>query len=281
MSDLAEELPASLQQFVEEKPVDTPAEVSPVESVDTPAETVTLDPIQEKALKSGWTDKEAWVAAGKDADEWIDAKEFVSRKPLYDKLHAQAKALKDKEEKLEAVSKYAAKAAEIGYKKALDELQAQKREAIQTGDVDAVEAVEKRIEEVKQELVAPEPVEKAPEIPPAVKEFADRNEKWFEKDEPMTVFMVASTQKYTGLGKPLDEALKLAEADVKREFAHKFINPNKEKPAAVISNNTEARSKSYGYSDLNAEQRSVYSALKGKMSLDEFIAGLKEQGELK
>lgn len=272
-----EELPDALAALMESPEDDTPSE-----EVEQVVEQAPVDPVVEKASKSGWTDKEAWVAAGKDPDEWIDAKEFVSRKPLYDKLHAQAKALKDKEEKLEAVSKYAAKAAEAGYKKAIKELQDQRREQIQAGDVEAVEALDRQIEEVKQELQPP--VEEKPSalpVPAEVTDFAERNEKWFEKDKPMTVFMVAATQEYTAAGKPLAEALKLAEADVKREFAHKFVNPNKEKPSAVASGNREARAKSYGYNDLTQDQRQVYAAMKSHMSLDDFIKGLQEQGELK
>lgn len=272
-----EELPDAFAALMESPEADTPAE-----EVEQVVEQAPVDPVVEKASKSGWTDKDAWVAAGKDPDEWIDAKEFVSRKPLYDKLHAQAKALKDKEEKLEAVSKYAAKAAEVGYKKAIKELQDQRREQIQAGDVEAVEALDKQIEEVKQELQPPvEEKQSAPPVPAEVTDFAERNEKWFEKDKPMTVFMVAATQEYTAAGKPLAEALKLAEADVKREFAHKFVNPNKEKPSAVASGSREARAKSYGYNDLTQDQRQVYAAMKSHMSLDDFIKGLQEQGELK
>lgn len=280
MSDqITEELPAALAALIDEAPADTaPAELATQQKE---PEAPSVDPVTEKATKGGWTDKEAWTAAGKDPDEWIDAKEFVSRKPLYDKIHAQAKALKDREEKIEAVSKYAAKAAELGYKKAVAELQAQKREAIQQGDVEAVEAVEKQIEEVTQEFKQPAPATDAPAIPKEVTDFAESNKTWFEKDRAMTVFMVETTREYTAAGKSLSEALKLAEADVKKEFAHKFTNPNKEKPAAVAANNRETRSKSVGYGDLSSEQRQVWSALKKSMSFDEFVKGLQEQGELK
>ena len=55
------------------------------------------------------------------ADEWVDHAEYVRRKPLFDKIHSLSKALKDKDEKIEAVSKYAQKAAEVAREKAIKE----------------------------------------------------------------------------------------------------------------------------------------------------------------
>lgn len=278
LAQAAADLPAELAKYAET--------VEPEVKVDTPAEIVEpeiiVDPMAEKAAKGGWTNKDAWVEAGKDPDEWIDAKEFVSRKPLYDKLHAQAKTLKDREEKLEAVSKYAAKAAEIARNRTIAEYEAKRLQAVEVGDIEGFKEADKQLEEVRKdtEIDLPKRAEEA--IPQAVTDFAARNDKWFEKDEAMTVFMVEMNRRHTAAGKPLDEALKLAEADVKREFAYKFINPNKDKPAAVGSGSNEARPRSYGYNDLDADAKQVWSVLKhsGK-TLESFIADMAEQGAFK
>ncbi len=277
LAQVVDELPAELAEYVE-TPEDKSGEQATDQVVD---EQIAADPLVEKAQKGGWTDKEAWVAAGKDADEWIDAKEFVSRKPLYDQNRALKKALKDRDEKIEAVTKYASKVAENTRNKVLAELEAKKLQAVEIGDVDGYKAVEKEIEEVRKDDL-PEPVtEKAEVLPDAVTDFTKRNDKWFEKDKAMTVFMVESTREYTAAGKPLDEAIKLAEIDVKKEFAHKFVNPNKGKAAAVGSGNNETRGAVTTYADLDAGQRQVWSALKGKMTFEEFVKDLKSLGELK
>lgn len=50
-----------------------------------PQET-TVDPIESKARESGWVPKEEY----KGKHEWVDAKEFVSRAPLFEKIKEKA-----------------------------------------------------------------------------------------------------------------------------------------------------------------------------------------------
>jgi hypothetical protein len=278
LAEVANELPESLQQYVE-----TPEEKTAEQPTETPVEEVAevkADPIVDKARQGGWRPKEEWDG---DPDQWVDAKEFVSRKPLFDKIHALNKALKDKDEKIKTVSEYATKAFQKGQEKAIKELEEQRRQAVESGDLEAFEAADKELQEVRKEQpVAPQQPDQ-PEIPPVIQEFAKRNDKWFEKDKAMTVFMVEQTKEYTAGGLALEAAMEKAEADVKREFAHKFENPNKQKPAAVSTGNTEARAKSYTYADLNAGQRSVWNAMKKTpgYTFEDYVADLKAQGDLK
>jgi len=274
LAAIAEELPESLAEFIEEPATQEEAtEEKPLEKA--------ADPMVEKAAKSGWTDKEAWIGAGKDEDEWVDAAEFVRRKPLFDKIHSLGKALKDKDEKIEAVSKYAQKAAETARNKVIQEFEEQRRKAVEVGDVEAFEQADKQLQEVRKEDL-PEAKPAEPQIPAEVQEFAKKHEKWFDKDEDMTDYAIARAKKYLAQDMTFKDALPKVEEDVKRAFAHKFVNPNKEKPSPVASNNPETRAKSsYSYADLDEGHKQVWSVLKKSMTFDEFIAGLKEQGELK
>lgn len=286
-SQLAEELPSSLAALIAEvEPGDKSTDADATKQTETPpADEPKSDPLVEKASKSGWTDKDAWVAAGKDPDEWVDAKEFIARKPLYDRIHKQERAIRERDERIEAVSKYAANAAKAEREKVLAEIDAEKRQAFESGDYDALKAAERKEREVLAEpqQQAPQSAEPKPvEAPPEVKDFAKRNEHWFEKDKDMTDFAVAKVEGYVrGEGMALNDALKKADEDVRRVFSHKFANPNKDKPSAVAPNNRETRSRSISPSDLNAEQRTVWASLKKVMPFDEFVAGLRAQGELK
>lgn len=280
MADLlaAEEVPENLQQFLEEESQEKVAKSEP--EVKQEAE---VDPLVAKAQKGGWTDRDAWIDAGKDPDQWVDAKEFVSREPLYEKNRQLKRELQEERKRTEKVAQYASRAAETARKQLLAEIEEQRLKAVEIGDVDGFKEAEQRRDDVLNDpdYRSPE-VEKEPEtIPVPVKEFADRNAKWFEKDKPMTIYMVETTKEYTASGKPLEEAIKLAEADVKREFAHKFENPNKHRASAVGSSNKESRPTTVTHADLNAEQRAVWSTLKAHMTFDEFVTGLKEQGEFK
>lgn len=277
LAAVADELPDSLKQFAEESE-EQQAEPPPEKVAEEVAEEKPADPLVEKANKIGWVGKDEWVAAGKDPDEWVDHAEYVRRKPLFDKIHTLSKALKDKDEKIEAVSKYAQKAAEIAREKAIKEFEEERRKAVEVGDIEAFEAADKQLQEARKEPVVEESPA-APEIPPVIQEFAKRNDKWFEKDKAMTIFMVETTKEYTAAGMTLEKAMERAESDVKKEFAHKFENPNKGKPSPVAANNAEARPKTVTYASLKDEHKQVWSVLKSKMTFEKFVEGLRAQGE--
>lgn len=281
LAAMADDLPAALKQFAETEVIGELVDESTKAAPEAAVEEKPADPLLEKAGKIGWVDKDAWVAAGKDADEWVDHAEYVRRKPLFDKIHSLNKALKDKDEKIDAVSKYAQKAAEIARDKAIKEFEEQRRKAVEVGDVEAFEEADKQLEEVRKEPLRPAAEDKPaePEIPPVIQQFAKRNETWFEKDKAMTMYMVETTKEYTASGMTLEKAMEQAEADTKKEFAHKLENPNKAKPAAVSANNAEVRPKAPTYASLKEEHKQVWSVLKKNMTFDKFIEGLKAQGE--
>jgi hypothetical protein len=282
LAGVAEALPDALLEYVED---DGQGDVVADKPDDQSSAEVEVDPLVAKAQKDGWTDKDAWVEAGKDPDQWVDAKEFISRKPLYDRNRELKRELKAERERTEKVAKYAARAAETARKQVFAELESEKYRAVEIGDVDGVKEVEQRIKEAEKEYPlqpAEEPDANAEEIPAFVKEFADRNSKWFEKNEDMTDLMFKKVEKHSASGKPLDEAIRLAEADVKRAFAHLFLNPNKDKPSAVGSSNKEERPNTVTHAQLSAEQRQIWSAIKKTgMTFDEFVTDLKAQGEFK
>lgn len=237
------------------------------------------DPLLEKAKASGWTDRETWIAAGKDPDQWVDKDEFIRRQPLFEKINRLTKAIKERDRKIEQISQYAARAAEAERKRVLAEIEARRKEAFESQDYEAFAKADEELARLKQEespVPAPEP-----EIPEPIKEFAERNARWFEKDAEMTEFAVERTGAYRKKGLDMEEALRRAEADVRRFFPEKFENPNKSRPAPVAPSANERRPAKYGYNNLTADQKAVFATLKNYMTLDEYIAGLKAQGELK
>jgi len=235
------------------------------------------DPLSEKAKASGWTDRETWIAAGKDPDQWVDKDEFVRRQPLFEKINKLTKAIKDRDKRLEQVIQYAARAAEAERNRVLAEIEAKRKEAFEAQDYEASAKAEQELAKARQEE-APPP---EPDIPEPIKEFAERNGRWFEKDQEMTEFAVERTGSYRKRGMDIEEALRRAEADVRKFFPEKFENPNKQRPAPVAPSATERRPARYGYNNLTADQKAVFATLRNHMSLDEYIEGLKAQGELK
>ena len=264
-----ETIPESLAALAEinapqEAPVDTP---KPAEE----AKPVEADPLVEKAKASGWRPKDEFEG---DPDQWVDAGEFVRRKPLFDQLHELKKQNKRLEENSKQLAEFAANASKRAREQAIAEIEAQKKQAFEAGDYQAFAEADKQQKQIEQ---AQQPVQpQTPEIPPEVQDFAKRNERWFEKDADMTEFAIDRARYYRERGIDFGGALQKAEQDVRRFYADKFVNPNKDKPAAVVSENGDKRSAGkLTYNDLSREERSVWQSLKNHMTFDEFIKDLR------
>lgn len=275
LADLPESLAAAIGDVVDDatkvdivdEPKDKPEDKPKIEEKP--------DPLVEKAKASGWRPKEEFEG---DPDQWVDAGEFVRRKPLFDQLHTLKKQLSAAEKQQQQLAEFAANASKRARAEALAEIEAQKQQAFEAGnykEFNEAQLREKAIYDATPRDEQPQ-VPAAPEIPPEVQDFAKRNERWFEKDRAMTAYAVDMAREYIEVGgKTREEALKLVEADVKREFAHKFVNPNKDKPAAVVSENGDKRSAGkLTMNDLTKEQRSVWNSLKNHMTFDEYAKEL-------
>jgi hypothetical protein len=105
-------------------------EVKPVENEvqeniqDTPIE---VSDIEKKALELGWRPKSEFHGA---EDEFIDAKEFVRRQPLFDKIEAQSRQLKTVTRTLNELKEHYTKVNEAAYNRAISELREQRKEAL-------------------------------------------------------------------------------------------------------------------------------------------------------
>lgn len=104
--------------------------------------------LRDEASKMGWVDKDQYRG---DKKRWVDAKEFIGRKDLYDKIHAQGKANEHLKKKLDAVTKYVKQLTESDYRNKLAEVRAKRDLAM---DNDDREAADKANEEIAQLQVA-------------------------------------------------------------------------------------------------------------------------------
>ena len=234
---------------------------------------------EQAARDKGWRPKEEWTGA---EGQWVDHDEFNRRTELFDKIGSQNKTIKALNKKLDALINHNQTLEKNTREKVLAELEAKRREAVSYGDTEAFDAAETRIKELQNQESAlkvdeteTETVPDQPEIPQPIKDFAQRNGTWFEKDKEMTEFAVFKVQQLTNGGVAIDEALTQAEEAVKTTFAAKFApkpNPRKTKPSAVMSGQTEARpTGGKQFSDLTPEQKQVWHTLKGHMSLEQFL----------
>lgn len=92
----------------------------------------------------------------------------------------------------------------------------------------------------------------------------------------MTNDVVNATQFYINKGQPHEQALAQAEKDIKRKYADRFENPNKGRVQSVAEGTKESRPKTRTYNDLSPEEKQVFAAMKGHMTLSEYIKHLDE-----
>jgi hypothetical protein len=193
------------------------------------------DPYEEKALELGWRPKEEWDGPEED---FIEAKEFVRRKPLFDRIESQSKAIKDLSKAMDALKTHYSKVKEVEYERALKTLKEAKKQALVNGETDQFLALEERIEEVESEKRDLDANLKEVEVPqeqtlrPEFVAWTQANT-WYQKDKAMTAYADARGIELARSGMSPEAVLQTITREVKQEFPHKFQNPNRNKPGAV------------------------------------------------
>lgn len=235
---------------------------------------VKLSPIEEKAMEAGWVPQDQWEG---DPDQWRPAKEFMDRGELFKKIEDQNRTIKEFKRALDDLKTHHAKVRETEYANAIKTLKQQKIEALEEGNAAAVVNLDDQIDMVKREQQAlrqaPQP--QTPEVEPEFTNWVERN-RWYETDKAMKAFADTVGRDLAMAGNSPSEVLKKVEQQVKQEFAHKFKNPNRDKPGAVegSSNRGGQREDSFSLSD---EERRVMQRFvrTGAMTEKEYITELK------
>jgi len=234
-----------------------------------------LSPVEQEALASGWVPKDQYQG---EEHKWVDAGEFLRRGELFKKIENQSREIKDVRRALVEMKKLHANVQEIEYKRALETLRAQKKEALENNDADAVIAADERIDLIKEQqrqlqAETVEPVQSGEEHPEFVN-WKTRNA-WYVNSGPMKAFADALGADLARQGMPPSEVLRKVEAEVKKEFPHKFRNPNQDRPGAVEA--PSSRSGGDKGFQLSPDERRVMQTFvrTGVMTEAEYIKELK------
>ena len=234
--------------------------------------------VELKAMESGWVPKEEYSG---EEHKWVDAGEFLRRGELFRKIEDQSKQLKDVRNALNEMKKLHSQVREVEYKRALDALKAQKKAALEEGDADAVIAADERIdlvkEQVKQLQNEPEAVQQSGTEHPEFVAWTEQNS-WYKTSTPMKAFADALGEELARAGNSPSEVLRKVAIEVRKEFPHKFRNPNQDKPGAVESGKGSGGRSSAGSITLSDEERRVMNTFvrQGVMTEKEYISELKK-----
>src|SRR5690349_8946842 len=104
--------------------------------------------IEQKAMEMGWRPLEEFEGAEED---FVDAKEYVGRKPLFDKISTQSREVKQLRQAVEALKTHYTAVRETEYNRALAALKAERKTALNEGDGDKFEALTDEIASIEEQ----------------------------------------------------------------------------------------------------------------------------------
>jgi len=245
-----------------------------------------LNEAELKASEQGWTPKEQWNG---DPDRWVGADEFLERgekhngilrernEKLISEVHAVKKELLDSVRQFGEATR---KAEERAFQRAMKELKAQQRNAVENSDPDAWESLEHEKESLQNEFEKnnkPPEQQYNPDQDPAYISWHEKN-KWYNDDFDMTVYanqiapIVAS--KLGNSNTP--EFYNTISEQVRKKFAKNFRNVNRDAPSPVQGTAQEGGKPGKGgnkYNDLPADAKAACDKFvkQGMMSQEEYV----------
>lgn len=254
-------------------------EVKQVENIEN-TEVKQYSDIEQRALEMGWKPREDYNGAEED---FIDAKEFVNRKPLFDKIESQSKQIKAVSKALEALKQHYTKVQETEFNRALTQLKAARKNALNEGDGDRFEEADNAIKHVEAQVQALQETAQTPavqteEIHPEFQAWTSKNP-WYNNTRYMREFADDVGMQFARQGLTPSEVLVKVEQAVRKEFPHKFTNPNKGNAPEVGSSRRESgnniiRSEEIELSD---QERRIMNTLvsQGVLTKEKYMADLK------
>jgi len=234
--------------------------------------------VELRAMEMGWRPRDEF--SGED-DDFIDAKEFVARKPLYDKIAQQSKQLKNVTQAVEALKEHYGKVQETEYNRALKALKAERKQALVDGDADKFESlddeiksVERQVDVLKKEQEVPI-VKEEPTVHPEFADWQNRN-RWYGEVGYMRKF---ADELGAQLANTMSPSKVLAEVEkaVRKEFPHKFSNPNKADAPDVGTSKGGGRTRGADIQMTDQEKRIMDTLVRGgHITKEKYISDLKK-----
>lgn len=232
--------------------------------------------VKDLAKELGWNEN-----FDDNPDKFVDAATFIRRsRDINSGLRKQIKEITNVVSELKTHNERVYKAEVQRLTEELTTLKAQRKTAIEDGDVERVEKIESKIEDIKEKTPPPP----APVSNTVFDEWVEDNP-WYRYDDDMRKFADKAGLEYEGL--PFQKILKLVRKDVEAEFPDRFgRNKSKaqDRPGAspVESGSRRTSAKSRSESDLTAAQKNIMNQFvrHGVMTKAEYIADLVKRGEI-
>lgn len=255
-----------------------------------------ISPAQQKAESEGWKPETEWQG---DPTDWVDYREFNVRGELMDRIKQQSSIINSQKGEIEEVklaindlSTMQEKTAEREYDRIMGVLKAQKVEAIDSSNGEAVTEIDEQIDKLKahrEDSKAPnkdtKPKPNKQEMAPEVEAFiGDPVNQWYHTDTFLrnafngVAAEIAQNNPSWNPGQVLAQAKK----DIKKEMPHKFTNKSTVDGGDTNNRTNSSNSGKRTINDLTEDQQGVYKRFQ-KLGIvkdvDDYIGQLDAIGE--
>jgi len=241
---------------LEEEILETPEDIGN-KAEEPKEEEVKADPLVEKATTMGWRPKEEFTG---DPDAWVDAGEFVRRKPLFDEIHKHKREIKSVRDTISKFKTHHERVQEAAYKQALDDLKREKVQALESAD-------HNRVVEIDDEIAVrrANPPQKEPEDNPEFDAWVEANP-WYNTDQTLRVEAFKAGKAYLQANpeSSREDIYEFAGNFVKNKFADKFPkekesrpNENRRRPSAVDNPSVQNRQSKSDWDQLSDDAKSI------------------------
>ena len=231
--------------------------------------------VEQNALAQGWVPKEEFQG---EEHKWVDAGEFLRRGELFEKIESQSRQIKEMNKTLAGFKDHYTKVKETEYARALSTLKAQHKLANREGDFEKADLLEAEIENIQEQATKEKQsleTTQSATVHPEFQSWVFRNS-WYSSQPHMKTFADIKGLEYAQTGMSPTEVLKKVELEVKKEFPHKFTNPNQNRQSTTESASSRGSPRSSGI-ELSEQERRVMNNLvkSGVMTEADYIKDLK------
>ena len=259
-----------------DEPEFTLEEPEAVEATPEPEPEV-VDPEVNEAKSRGWTSKAEWIAAGKNADDWVNAKHFNEKGRLISQARKLETLEKTFDQRVGNVQKLAQMQAQIQLQTLQQEnerLKVERKQAITYGDAAAVEILDGQLMSnaltqvnVQQHLQESSPQAQIQRLAQdrVQKEIEwNRSNPWITDGSEKAQFAI---QLYNDIDakapmSTFEERIEFLNAEIAKKFpVAPKVNENRTKPAMTdTKTSTHAKGGKLTMADLTPDERSQWNA---------------------
>lgn len=235
--------------------------------------------VEKRALEMGWRPREEFD--GDDVD-FVDAKEYIGRAPLYEAISQAKREAKQVRNALEALKTHYTAVRETEFQRALKTLKDERKAALSEGDGEKFEALDDEIKQVEKQAadmaaLREQPLVQDTPVNPEFQRWANANP-WYSTSKYMREFADEVGLELHASGMAPSDVLKEVSKRVRAEFPNKFVNPNRASAPNVADSSGKGASKGSPANSveqsMSAAERAIMDTLvkSGVMTKEKYLA---------